>query len=445
MEEQIRETKTLPEITFFFEDFLKYLKRLFYVPVILALAASIVLCGYSYLRYHPMYEAYATFAVQLNGQYGAASSYYSKATAEQLEKTFPAILNSGILNDTVANDLGVDKLPASIHASAGNAALFTIRCTAADPGDAYDVLMATIKNYPSVAQYVVGDTSLLLVDESGIPEEPYNSVAFIGSVKKGCVIGIVLSAALIALLAATRKTVRSVEDIRRILNIRCIASLPQIRIKRRSDSSGENHIIAFRHNVSRSYTDAVRLMGVRAEAFLKKEGGKVLMVTSAVPGEGKTSVSSGLALAFSKQGKSVALIDCDLRNPSVLPRFKKDVGEQSGIFEYLCGQVKLPELFLPLEPNLCVVHAGKPVQNASEVLDSAAVRRLIEYAGEQFDVVILDTPPSYLLSDALSVAKVADSVLFVIKRNYARTHAVTEAVDRIAETKLPFLGCVLNG
>ncbi len=446
MEEQIREKTPLFDFGIFFEDYLKYLKRLFYVPIVLAVSLSLLFCFNAYYRYRPMYEAYASFAVQLNGYTGASSSYYSKATAEQLEKTFPAILNSGILVDLVANDLGVDSLPASIRASAGNASIFTIRCTSADPQDAYDVLMATIENYPSIAQYVVGDTILLLVDESGIPDEPYNSVDFISCVKKGSVIGIAIGAAVIALLAAARKTVRNVEDIQRILNIRCIAELPHIRIKRRSGSTSENHIVAFRPNISRSYTDAVRLMGVRAEAALKKENAKVLMVTSAVPGEGKTSVSLGLALAYSKQGNRVALIDCDLRNPSVLLRFTKiDASEKAGISEYLRGQTDPDELFLPLEPNLHVVHAGKPVQNASEVLDSAAVRRLIENARKQYDIVILDTPPSYLLSDALSVAKLADTVLFVIKRNYARTYAVREAVDRIAETKLPFLGCVLNG
>ena len=149
MEAQTMERAPLFDYRIFFEDCFKYLKRLFYVPISLAVIVSALLCLRSAYHYRPLYEAYATFTVQLNGEYGNTASYYSKATADQLEKTFPAILSSGILNDTVCNDLGVDVLPASIGVSTGNAALFTIHCTSSDPQSAYAVLQSTIKKYPS--------------------------------------------------------------------------------------------------------------------------------------------------------------------------------------------------------------------------------------------------------------------------------------------------------
>lgn len=144
---------------------------------------------YVYERKDKLYsgiQAYSSFVVETKTAYGYNQSYSDETTAGQLSKTFPYILTSGALSDIVAESLGVDSIPASISAEAiQDTSIFTINVTASDPQIAYDVLQAVIKYYPQVAEYIIGDTQLTLMDESGIPEKPQNPQNFTGAVAKG--------------------------------------------------------------------------------------------------------------------------------------------------------------------------------------------------------------------------------------------------------------------
>ena len=163
--------------------------------VVISLCASV--SYFSAVRtYTPSYEAYASFVINTRTAYGYSETYYNQTTASQLSRTFPYILTSGALNQVVANSLGLETVPAAITAEAmEDTALFTIRVTAADPQLAYDVLQAVITNYPDVAEYIIGDTQLTLMDESGVPQTPSNPPDYRRNVVRGAAIGAFLCAA----------------------------------------------------------------------------------------------------------------------------------------------------------------------------------------------------------------------------------------------------------
>ena len=122
--------------------------------------------------YREQYEASASFIVSAGGSESLAS-YYNRVTMEQVNSTFPYILTSGILNQIVAADLGMESVPGSISASVlEETNLFQIRVVSSDAQQSYDILQSVIKNYPTVAKYVIGDTTLKLIDESGVPTAP---------------------------------------------------------------------------------------------------------------------------------------------------------------------------------------------------------------------------------------------------------------------------------
>jgi len=121
-----------------------------------------------------MYEAYTSFVVGSNRAVGY--SYYDNVTAQQLGKTFPYIVTSGVLKDVVARDLQVGAVTSQIEASVmENTNLFTIRVKDSSPDTAYRVLQSVITNYPEVAEYIIGATTLTVVDDSGVPVSPSNS------------------------------------------------------------------------------------------------------------------------------------------------------------------------------------------------------------------------------------------------------------------------------
>ena len=183
-----------------------------------------------------------------------------------------------------------------------------------------------------------------------------------------------------------------------------------------------------------------RLAASMHHAQLERET-RVLMVTSAAPGEGKTLTSANLALTLSESyRRNVLLIDADLRRPSVHQVFQ--IPNIVGLTDVLRNEddEKLP--LIQVSENLTVLPAGRPDPDPIAGLTSDRMRRIVEEAAARHDWLIIDTPPVGFLSDANLLATMVDAVLFVVRANkspYSLVHRALEAVgrDRI-------LGVVLN-
>ena len=150
------------------------------------------------MHYVPYYTASSTFTIniqedQSGGNMTQTTSFYDNETAEQMAKTFPYILTSGVLRRKVAKDLGVAVVTGNVKASvAENTNLFTISVTDTDPERAYDTLQSVIENYPTVSEAIVGKTSMKMLDETGVPENPDNPRGFKMNAVKGAVVGFAL-------------------------------------------------------------------------------------------------------------------------------------------------------------------------------------------------------------------------------------------------------------
>lgn len=173
-------------------------------------------------------------------------------------------------------------------------------------------------------------------------------------------------------------------------------------------------------------------------------GSTVLLVTSAAPGEGKSTVAANIAMALAMNGKKVLLMDCDIRNPSVGGMLGLRPGK--GVCELLKGETTLDEVFqYDKAHSLYVLPGGKPYANASEILDAPQMAQLLASVRELVDYVILDTAPVGMLTDTAVLAELADGALFVVKQDYAPIPHLVDAAEQLAESRIPLLGCILNG
>lgn len=169
------------------------------------------------------------------------------------------------------------------------------------------------------------------------------------------------------------------------------------------------------------------------------------MVTSAIPGEGKTTFTYNLAFELGKKGKKVILVDGDLRHPS-LQGMRPSATITCGLESVLKNKEKLNKAIyhedaLPMD----VIFVKKPQSKATELLGSRQMTKIIKELEEQYDVVIFDTAPSALLSDASELGRNMDSVVFLIKQDYAKAKHIVEGMNLLAEnSNLWFIGCVLN-
>jgi protein-tyrosine kinase len=173
----------------------------------------------------------------------------------------------------------------------------------------------------------------------------------------------------------------------------------------------------------------------------RHEARKVLMVASAIAGEGKTLTATNLALTLSESyRRNVLLIDADLRRPGLHQIFQ--VPNTSGLHDGLCddGDGRLP--LLEITPHLMPLPAGLPDSDPMSLLASSKMRRIIEEASARFDWVIVDAPPVGLITDASLLAKMVDAALIVIQAGKTDYPIVRRAVEAIGRERI--LGTVLN-
>lgn len=171
---------------------------------------------------------------------------------------------------------------------------------------------------------------------------------------------------------------------------------------------------------------------------------KVLTLTSCTPNEGKTMVSFNLAVAFAAVGKRVILVDADLRKSLLLGRYK--VGEvEYGLSHYLSGQRSLEEVLLSTDiEHMDIIFAGSHCPNPAELLNHRRFIDLIANLREEYDYVIIDTPPLGSVIDSAIVAKISDGAILVIEAN-AISHRFTQNVkEQLAKSNCRILGAVLN-
>jgi succinoglycan biosynthesis transport protein ExoP len=171
---------------------------------------------------------------------------------------------------------------------------------------------------------------------------------------------------------------------------------------------------------------------------------KVIMVTSALPQEGKTTTSMNVAVVLTQKGSRVLLIDADLRRPKIHKNL--GMGPRSGLSNVLTGSTTLEKAITQTSilPNLFILPAGTPPPNPAELLASSNMRDLLAELRDQFDHIVVDTPPSLSVTDAVVLSQRADAVILVIRSGQTTKQSLRRARDILAQVNAKVIGVLLN-
>ena len=346
--------------------------------------------------------------------------------------------------------MGREMVSGQISASSEeNTNLFTLSVTDSDASLAYETLQAVIQCYPEVAELIIGRTNMELLDETGIPPYPDNPREGKDALLKGVAAGGLLGLVWTGAVTLTRRTVKKKEDFQTRAHMKCIGEVPQVAMKKRSRDN-RNVLNILNEKTDPRFEEALQLVRGKIEYSAWRHHSKIILVTSALAGEGKSTLAVNLALAFSKSGKRAALIDCDLRNPS--DRKILGLEEGDGLYEVLTRKARLADVLLTGknmnmddELKFCFLPGGKSTEDGSRLLGSERMQKVIEAVQEKVDIVILDSAPAGLLTDAGVLAQYANSAVFVIKRDFASTEHIMEGMEELSESRIHLIGGVLNG
>lgn len=173
---------------------------------------------------------------------------------------------------------------------------------------------------------------------------------------------------------------------------------------------------------------------------------KLTMITSALPGEGKTHVAANLAVAFAQQGLKTLLVDLDLRKPSLHKMFGLEKDDHPGMVDLLSGNATLAEALQPCpgQERLSVILSGPKAPNPGELLESSRIQRIIEEFRGQFDHLVFDTAPLLAVPDSRMIAPYANNLTMVVRAEYTSRGPVKAALEMLASSGNSPVGMVLN-
>lgn len=453
-EEKKQTEEGLIDIVSLLTDYIRTLRHMWVLILILTVAAGAFVSVRSYISWSPCYTASATFTITAN-QDGSSSTtgsyaFYDNSTTEQMVNTFPYILTSGVLSRRAAEQMGRESLSGQITASAEDGTnLFVLSVTDSDAEMAYQTLQAVIECYPDVAEAIVGRTDMELLDETGIPEYPDNPRESGKGFAKGAAAGCALGLAWAGLVTLSRRTVRKKEDFQTRAHMKCVGEIPQITQKKRSRMNRRSLNI-LNDKTDPRFEEAIQLVRSKVEYSAWRHHTRTIMVTSALAGEGKSTIAANLALSLAKSGKSAALVDCDLRHPSDRQIF--GIEEGAGLYDVLTKKAKLSDVLMTgkdmgfdEEVRFVFLPGGKPADDGSRLLGTERMKKIIGALEEKTDYVILDSAPAGVLTDAGVLAEFADSVLFIVKKDYAKAEYILEGMEELSGSRVHLIGGVLNG
>ena len=178
---------------------------------------------------------------------------------------------------------------------------------------------------------------------------------------------------------------------------------------------------------------------------------KIILVTSTIPGEGKTLISCNLAGSFARHGRNTLLIDCDMRRPMLHRHF--NLQNDAGILNWAAEGAKMegdlltnPDLgFTKIADNLTLLRSGGRSKSPTELLENPVFGQFIEHLKRRFDLIVIDSPPVGAVSDCLLIAEHTDEIIYVCRFNRAYRKHIRQFVNMLREGKNELLGIVLNG
>jgi len=251
--------------------------------------------------------------------------------------------------------------------------------------------------------------------------------------------GLALGTAFAFFVAYIDDRVKSSFDIESVVGLPLVGIVPEIK---RLEQPEKAQIVA--NNQDKQVVES--FLTLHSSLRLKDESkrAQAILVTSTIPGEGKSFTTTNLALTFAAHGEKVVIIDCDLRKPNIHKSFRLE--NIKGVIDICAGTQSIDQVVCKnVHPNLDVIPAGGRAKNPTQILNSKNFELMLSDLRKRYDRIFVDTPPLAAVSDALIILPLMDGSLFTIFFNRVRRKAAQFSARKLLEVNVPCFGAVLNG
>ncbi len=405
-----------------------------YFIIIAAIIASMATYAYITETYEPVYNTKVTFVVSSKNNNSTVLTNLS--VAANLAKVFTNVVNSAVMKNEIVKEVGEQARSASIEAQViDETNLLRVQVKAGDPIVSFKVAKTLVEKHGAVTGEILENAIFEVLQKPEVPVSPTNGMGRAAAVRKWALIAAAAVAVILAIKSYTSGTIKDEKDFSDKINARLLATMyheNKYKTLKSKIFRKKTGLLVTNPFVSFGYAETVKAFRAKVEYQATKHSAKVIMVSSVLENEGKSTVAANLAITLAQKGKKTLLIDCDLRKPSVYKLFHLSMEKDN---RYILKNTTYGLNLLAVKNT-----SSKVIEQAL----SSSLKGIIDKAREKYDYIIIDTPPMSVAADSERMTAYCDASILVVRFNYAKANDVSDAVELLKDGEAKFLGCVFN-
>lgn len=372
---------------------------------------------------------------------GGEDTFKNIDKVQSYVNTLDYLMNSNNAKSYVKKKMPISKTTYKAEVTLKQANVVKIKVTADTKREAYFSIKYLNDWYRENTERYSFPYNITVLKESKFSTKPVNPNSHIKNFLIGAVgSGFVLSC-LFGLYFFLRDTIKSEEEVENKLDTRLYAKLP-FEVKKREDARNKKAILITSLKTSFFFRESINKLRSKVEASSDKHGYKSFMITSAYENEGKSSVAANLALALAKNGRKVVLVDADFNKPAVFKIF--DLDGSKSLNKAIEGTSSWSSQIVSDRSGLDLLPCSQDTLKSEILTNSKKLDEIMKELREEYDFVIVDTSPAYLLNETMAMNELVDATLFVVRQDYATSDVINETVKRLTYVKDNVLGVVFK-
>lgn len=416
--------------------------------IVLLICATALLCYTSAVKmtYEPTYTSSATFMVSAKD---STSAYNSLTTTQSMASVFVEVFQSNVLREKIQSQMGDEKFSGAISTTTiPETNLLIVTVSSPTPVMSFKGMNLIIENYESISDYVFANAQLEVIKSPVVPTVPSNPIDYKSRRSFIVAVSAVLGYALIGLLWIMRDTVQTPVSARRKIDAKLLRTIRHEEKNKtlRSKLLRKNNAPLITNSlISKGFIEDNLDLCSAMEYHMRKRNQKVVLVTSVGENEGKSTVAANLAISLAQRDKKVVVLDCDFRKPSLHKIFEQTVDEHN-LTSYILGKTNDISKCLVDNKKYGITIGMSKVEGGkiTELINNGRLKNVVDITRENYDYIIIDTPPMLAATDAEAIVKLADTSIVVARMDFMPVKSINDGLDKLYKSAREVCGIVLN-
>ncbi len=361
--------------------------------------------------------------------------------SQQMVNTYQVILLSDRVLDRVNEDLGTDMSPSQMRGwisvtSPKDSEVLIVSVQHTDPELAAGIANSMMKVAPGVIAETVEVGTINVVDYAKVPEVPSRGIAnYPLNISVGAVLGFMLGTFIVFLMNYWKPKIKNNRDVVETLSLNVMGEITH------SEKTLMKRPLITNENIERHFIESFKIAALNVLHNSTKLNYKKILMTSASEKEGKTTAVNNLGIALAQIGKSVLVLECDIYNFNFILNMDRS---RKCLIDVLKGDCDYKDVLIEEKSGLHILPSKGESSDQSKLINSQQMWELMEALEEEYDIILIDTPPLLALSDAAYLSKLADGAVLVVRQEHESVDSIISARDTLLSLEVDIIGAILN-